>query len=67
MQVLDGSGNALGTLKTFTNLNANSGFAQQSMSLAQYAGKTVTLEFTGTNDYEDPTSWVIDDTALTVS
>ncbi|MEY9859173.1 hypothetical protein ABH935_004801 [Catenulispora sp. GAS73] len=67
VQVLDGSGNALGTLKTFTNLNASSGYTQQSISLAQYAGKTVTLEFTGTNDYEDPTSWMIDDTALTVS
>ncbi|MBS2553532.1 putative Ig domain-containing protein [Catenulispora sp. NL8] len=67
VQVLDGSGNALGTVHSFTNLNANTGFAQQTYSLAQYAGKTVTLQFTGKNDYEDPTSWVIDDTALTVS
>ncbi|MEY9895030.1 hypothetical protein ABIA35_003066 [Catenulispora sp. MAP12-49] len=67
LQVLDGSGNALSTLKTVTNLNANSGYAKQTYSLASYAGKTVTLEFTGTNDFEDPTSWVIDDAALTVS
>ncbi|WP_228555091.1 phospholipase D-like domain-containing protein [Catenulispora pinisilvae] len=67
VQVLDGAGNALGTVHSFTNLNANTGFAQQTYSLAQYAGKTVTLQFTGKNDYEDPTSWVVDDTALTVS
>jgi hypothetical protein len=66
-QVLDSSGAVLGTLGTFTNLNANTGYAQQSYSLAGYAGKTVTLEFSGTNDYEDATSWVVDDAAVTVS
>jgi hypothetical protein len=36
-------------------------------SLSNYAGQTITLKFTGTEDYELQTSFVIDDTALNVS
>ena len=40
--------------------------AIHSFDLSAYAGQTVTLEFTGTEDNQDQTSFVIDDTALTV-
>jgi hypothetical protein len=65
--VLDGSGNVLGTLGTFSNLDAISGYAQHSYSLAPYVGQTVTLMFTGSEDSQSQTSFVIDDTALNVS
>lgn len=35
--------------------------------LTSYAGQTVTLKFTGAEDYEYQTSFVLDDTALNVS
>ncbi len=67
VQVLNGAGTVLATLGTFSNLNANTGYAQHSFSLASFAGQTVTLKFTGTEDSIDQTSFVLDDTAINVS
>ncbi len=67
VQVLNSSGTVLGTLATYSNLNHNTGYTQHSFSLASYAGQTVTLKFTGAEDFEYQTSFVIDDTAVDVS
>ncbi|RRR69774.1 hydrolase, partial [Streptomyces sp. RP5T] len=67
VQVLNSSGTVLGTLATYSNLNAGSGWTQRSFSLAGYAGQSVTLKFTGTEGSTLQTSFVIDDTALNVS
>ncbi|WP_328806412.1 PKD domain-containing protein [Streptacidiphilus fuscans] len=67
VQVLNSSGTVLGTLATYSNLNHNTGYAQHSVSLASYAGQQVTLKFTGSEDSEYQTSFVLDDTALNVS
>jgi hypothetical protein len=55
------------TLATYSNLNHNSGYVQKSFNLASFAGQTVTLKFTGTEDVSLQTSFVIDDAALNVS
>ncbi|EPD64204.1 hypothetical protein [Streptomyces sp. HGB0020] len=67
VQVVNGSGTVLGTLATYSNLNAASGYTKRSFSLAGYAGQTVTLKFTGTEGSMLQTSFVIDDTALDVA
>ncbi|WP_194913997.1 putative Ig domain-containing protein [Catenulispora rubra] len=67
VQVLNSSGTVLGTLATYSNLNAASGYTQHSFSLASYIGQTVTLKFTGTEDASLQTSFVVDDTALNVN
>nr|WP_243639938.1 putative Ig domain-containing protein [Streptacidiphilus pinicola] len=67
VQVLNGSGSVLGTLATYSNLNAGSGYTQHSFDLSSYAGQTVTLKFTGSEDASQQTSFVIDDTALNAS
>ncbi|WP_030325712.1 hypothetical protein [Streptomyces sp. NRRL B-3229] len=67
VQVLNSSGTVLGTLATYSNLDAASGYTQRSFSLASYAGQTVTLKFTGTEGSTLQTSFVLDDTALNVS
>ncbi|GIF23586.1 aminopeptidase S [Actinoplanes tereljensis] len=54
------------TLQVFSNLNA-SAYTLRSYDLAAYAGQTITLKFTGVEDSSLKTSFVIDDTALTVS
>jgi hypothetical protein len=64
---LNTSGTVLTTLHTYSNLNHNTGYAQHSFSLSNYAGQTITLKFTGTEDVELQTSFVLDDTALNVS
>ena len=61
------NGSATTTLATYSNLNAATGYAQHSVSLAPYAGKTITLKFTGTEDNTLQTSFALDDTALNVS
>jgi putative Ig domain-containing protein len=53
------------TLATFSNLNHASGYTQHTYSLGSFAGSTVTLKFTGTEDVSLQTSFVVDDTAVT--
>ena len=67
VQVVNSSGTVLGTLATYSNLDAAGGYTQRSLSLASYAGQTVTLKFTGTEGSTLQTSFVVDDTALNVS
>ncbi|HEY3732807.1 MAG TPA: PKD domain-containing protein [Streptosporangiaceae bacterium] len=67
VQVLNSSGTVLATLHTYSNLDHNTGYARHSFSLSSYAGQTVTLKFTGAEDFEKQTSFVIDDTGLNVS
>nr|WP_280726685.1 Ig domain-containing protein [Kitasatospora sp. MAA4] len=55
------------TLATYSNLNAAAGYVQHSFDLAAYAGQSVTLKFSGTEDYTKQTSFVVDDTALNLS
>jgi subtilase family serine protease len=55
------------TLATFSNLNKATGYTQRSFSLAAFAGQSVTLKFTGTEDSSLQTSFVLDDTALNVA
>ena len=52
------------TLATYSNLNKASGYSQKSFNVAAFAGQTVTINFTGTEDVSLQTSFVVDDTAL---
>ncbi|GIG58786.1 hypothetical protein Lfu02_31580 [Longispora fulva] len=54
-------------LSTYSNVNAAAGYVQRTVDLSGYAGTTVTLTFTGTEDSSLQTSFVIDDTAMTLS
>jgi hypothetical protein len=64
VQVLNSSGTVLATLATYSNLSHNTGYSQHSFNLGSYIGQTITLKFTGTEDFTEQTSFVIDDTAL---
>jgi hypothetical protein len=67
VQILNSSGTVLSTLHTYSNLDHNTGYAQQTYDLSAYAGQSITLKFTGTEDYTQQTSFVIDDAAVNVS
>lgn len=67
LQVLNSSGTVLSTPATYSNLNANSGYAQHTADLSAYAGQTITLNYVGAEDYEKQTSFVLDDVTLSVS
>jgi len=55
------------TLATFSNLDKNTGYAQKTFDVSSLAGQTVTVSFSGTENSSRQTSFVIDDTALTLS
>ncbi|MGG5260195.1 M4 family metallopeptidase [Phycicoccus avicenniae] len=55
------------TLGTYSNLNKNASYVQKSFNLTAYKGQAVTVRFTSTEDVTLQTSFVVDDTALTVS
>ena len=55
------------TLATYSNLNKASGYTLRSFNVSSFAGQTVTIGFTGTEDSSLQTSFVIDDTALNLS
>jgi serine protease len=55
------------TLATYSNTNAASGYSLKTFSLSSYAGKSVTVKFSGSEDSSLQTSFVIDDTSLTTS
>jgi hypothetical protein len=55
------------TLATYSNLNKSTGYVSHSFNVSGFAGQNVTLTFKGVEDSSLQTSFVIDDTALTVS
>ena len=67
VQILNSSGTVLSTVASYSNLDHNTGYAQHTFNAASYAGQTITLKFTGNEDYTQKTSFVIDDTTLTAS
>jgi hypothetical protein len=55
------------TLATYSNLNKTTGYTPKTFDLAAFAGQTVTVRFTGTEDSSLQTSFVVDTTGLNVS
>jgi subtilisin family serine protease len=64
--VRNSAGTVLSTLATFSNLNKSAGYVQRSFDLSTFKGQTVRLQFHGVEDSSLQTSFLIDDTALTV-
>ncbi|MEV7600670.1 protease pro-enzyme activation domain-containing protein [Kitasatospora sp. NPDC089797] len=54
------------TVGTWSNADAAAGYVRRTVDLTAYAGRTVNLAFTGTEDGNGQTSFVIDDVALNV-
>jgi uncharacterized membrane protein len=67
LQIRNTSGTVLSTLKTFSNLDKNTGYAQQTFDLTSFKGQTVQINFVGTEDATLQTSFVLDDFALNVT
>jgi Zn-dependent metalloprotease len=55
------------TLATYSNANAASGYANKTFDVSSFAGQTVTLSFSGTEDSGLQTSFVLDDVAVNAS
>lgn len=55
------------TLATYSNLDKNTGYVRKSIDVSAFAGGTVNLTFTGTEDSSLQSSFVLDDIALDTS
>jgi hypothetical protein len=67
VQVRNSSGTVLSTLATFSNLNHASGYQQHSFDLSSFKGQTIQVFFSGSEDSELQTSFVLDDVSLKVT
>jgi subtilisin family serine protease len=61
------SGGTATTLATFSNLNRSTTYVQRTFDLTALQGQTVTIAFRGAEDSSLQTSFIVDDTALTVT
>ncbi|GAA3851338.1 putative Ig domain-containing protein [Streptomyces coacervatus] len=55
------------TLATYSNLDENTGYVKKTLDVSAFAGQTVSLAFTGTEDSSLQSSFVLDDIALDTS
>jgi subtilase family serine protease len=55
------------TLATYSNAGGASGYANKTFDVSSFAGQTVTLAFSGTEDSSLQTSFVIDDVSVSAS
>ena len=61
------SGSTTTTLATYSNVGANATYAQKSLNVTAYKGKTVSVKFLMNEDSSLQTSFVVDDTAVSTS
>ena len=54
-------------MATYSNLNKATGYTLRSFDVSAFAGQTVSVSFSGTEDTSLQTSFVVDDTAVTLS
>jgi|GEM_PF-1232687 len=67
VQVRNAAGTVvLATLATYSNLDGAAGYSLKSFDLTSFRGQTVTIYFEGMEDISLQTTFVIDDTALSV-
>jgi Zn-dependent metalloprotease len=62
--VKNSAGTVLGTLATYSNANAASGYQVRTFNMLAYKGQTVTLSFAMTEDSSLQTSFVVDKVSL---
>jgi hypothetical protein len=67
VQIRNSSGTVLQTLATFSNLNHNTGYAQQTFNVLSFKGQTIQVFFVGAEDSSLQTSFVLDDISLKVT
>ena len=66
VSVKNSSGTTLGTLATYTNVNAASGYQIRSFNLLAYKGQTIRVHFNMTEDYSLQTSFVVDKVSVQI-
>jgi subtilisin family serine protease len=66
VEIRDASGALLGTLGTFSNLDANATYTQLRFDVSGYRGRPIRISFTGIQSQGPPTWFLLDDVALNI-
>ena len=66
VEVRNASGALLGTLGTFSNLDANATYTQRRFDVSRYRGATIRISFTGVQSQGPPTWFLLDDVGLNI-
>ena len=66
IEIRDASGALLGTLGTFSNLDANATYTQRRFDVSRYRGVTIRISFTGIQSQGPPTWFLLDDVGLNI-
>jgi hypothetical protein len=66
IEIRDASGALLGTLGTFSNLDANATYTQRRFDVSRFRGATIRVSFTGIQSQGPPTWFLLDDVALNI-
>lgn len=67
VQILSSGGAVLKTLATFSNLNKGTSYVRKSFNLINFKGSTIRVKFTGAENSSLKTTFLIDDTGLTIT
>lgn len=66
VEVRDASGALLGTVGTFSNLDANATYAKKTFDITRFKGTPIHISFTGTESQGPPTYFMIDDVNVNI-
>jgi len=64
VRIYNASGTLLATPATYSNLNATSGYVQETVDMTPYIGQKVQIDFVGVNNATLETTWDLDDVTL---
>jgi murein tripeptide amidase MpaA len=64
VRLYNSSGTLVATLRTWSNASGAGTWRQDSVSLASYAGQTLRVQFTASNDSSLPTGFFVDDVSV---
>jgi thermitase len=64
VRLYNSSGTLVATLRSWSNASGAGQWRQDSLSLANYAGQTLRVQFTATNDSTLPTGFFVDDVSV---
>ena len=67
VQLRDTSNTVLTQLVSLSNLSASGSYSQKSFDVSAYRGRTIRVYFEAINDNGNQTSFLVDDTALTIT
>lgn len=66
VEIRDAAGAVIGTLGTYSNLDANATYTRRTFDVSKFKGKTIRISFTGVQSNGPPTWFMLDDASVSI-